>query len=356
MPLLDDFKDGVVKLFPMKSNTKKGSGGGRYNGGGGVLDEDVMIVSKPAIVFHTIQIFFSFLAMACFASVAGFQAKWKVGPSGLTGFAIFTSIIDMFLSLFLLLIPVIYDKYDKFNRLARALKEDRVAFILVGTGLISMLFISFIVTISAFTEPGCKNPDNDPHAKLGDDFKNGLSGWCDTKKAGAIFLWLTTVAWIASAVHTFFEWRSGKRTRARDPPFIHPENASGYAPSIAPTHDDGDDDDEENDAFRPIQNQTGRTGTTPSRAPYLPPIRGNTKPVSPFADENRAPRQSMDAYAPFSDPEPSGYAGASASPGVSRTMQYADPYAAVKANLAAATAPGHSGSATPPSYEYPGYR
>lgn len=39
-----------------------------------------MIVSKPTIVFHSSQIFFNFLAMACFASVASFQAKWGVGP------------------------------------------------------------------------------------------------------------------------------------------------------------------------------------------------------------------------------------------------------------------------------------
>lgn len=50
---------------------------------------------------------------------------------------------------------------------------------------------SFIVTISAWTEAGCKNADNDPHASLGDDFKKGLSGFCSTKKAGAIFFWLT---------------------------------------------------------------------------------------------------------------------------------------------------------------------
>jgi hypothetical protein len=48
----------------------------------------------------------------------------------------------------------------------------------------------FIVTISAWTEPGCKNPDNDPNAKLGDAFKSGLDGWCSTKKAGAVFFWL----------------------------------------------------------------------------------------------------------------------------------------------------------------------
>lgn len=39
-----------------------------------------MIVSKPTIAFHSFQIFFNFLAMACFASVAAFQAKWHVGP------------------------------------------------------------------------------------------------------------------------------------------------------------------------------------------------------------------------------------------------------------------------------------
>jgi hypothetical protein len=48
----------------------------------------------------------------------------------------------------------------------------------------------FIMTISAWTEPGCKNAANDPNAKKGDQFKNALAGWCDTKKAGAIFTWL----------------------------------------------------------------------------------------------------------------------------------------------------------------------
>lgn len=45
-----------------------------------------MIVSKPAIVCHASEIFFSFLALCCFASVAGFQAKWGVGPCGFTQF------------------------------------------------------------------------------------------------------------------------------------------------------------------------------------------------------------------------------------------------------------------------------
>lgn len=42
-----------------------------------------MIVSKPAIVAHSGQIFFNFLSMACYASVAAFQAKHGVGPCAL---------------------------------------------------------------------------------------------------------------------------------------------------------------------------------------------------------------------------------------------------------------------------------
>ena len=64
--------------------------------------------------------------------------------------------------------------------------------------------ISFIVTISAWTEPGCKNADNDPHAKLGDSFKNGLSGWCATKKAGAVFFWLTFGKYSSMPPRTFY--------------------------------------------------------------------------------------------------------------------------------------------------------
>jgi len=101
---------------------------------------------------------------------------------------------------------------------------------------------------------------------------------------------------------------------------------------------------------------------------------------SPFADPRRhssttayngypaatpvvpsAGRPSLDAYGAFSDPAPSGFSTGPAQsselpmpipdhgPRVSRTMQYADPYAAVRASLA--------GQGSPPSYEsYSGYR
>lgn len=54
--------------------------------------------------------------------------------AGLSGFAIFISIAGIILSLFMMLVPVIDVKYSKLTRLARALSEVRVAFILTGTG------------------------------------------------------------------------------------------------------------------------------------------------------------------------------------------------------------------------------
>ena len=48
----------------------------------------------------------------------------------------------MFLSLFMLFVPVVYEKYDKGARLARALKEVRVSFILAGVGNVFSLLIA----------------------------------------------------------------------------------------------------------------------------------------------------------------------------------------------------------------------
>ena len=48
----------------------------------------------------------------------------------------------IFYSLFILLVPVVYEKYDKGARLARALRETRVSFILSGTGTAVSLLIA----------------------------------------------------------------------------------------------------------------------------------------------------------------------------------------------------------------------
>jgi len=57
----------------------------------------------------------------------------------------------MLLSAFMLLIPVAYEKYDKFVRLARALKEIRVGFILTGAGVTFSLLIASVFLLSSVT-------------------------------------------------------------------------------------------------------------------------------------------------------------------------------------------------------------
>ncbi|EJF64472.1 hypothetical protein DICSQDRAFT_52495 [Dichomitus squalens LYAD-421 SS1] len=335
-----------------------------------------MIVSKPAIVFHISQTFFNFLAMCTMAGAAGFQQKWKVGPSGLTGFAIFIAVLGVLYSLFILLVPVVYEKYDKGARLARALRETRVGFILSGAGTAVSLLIAFIVTISAWTEPGCKDPSKDPHAKLGKDFQKGLSGFCSTKKAAAIFFWLVFVFWCCSLTLTVLDWRNGKTSRPRDPPFTHPvEQAEGSIYERADDHDEDEISDEEA-GHKPYSDNANNNYSSPfSDANRLSGVPTNASsnnlsyqsPSAPAFSPQPAGRPSIDAYGAFSDPAPSGFAGGFApsqypddQPRVSRTMQYADPYAAVRASIAGSqvgsTTPPASG-APPPGYtSYGGYR
>ena len=56
----------------------------------------------------------------------------------------FISIASMFLSTFMLSIPVACEKYNKFVGLARALKEVRISFILTGAGLTFSLLIASV--------------------------------------------------------------------------------------------------------------------------------------------------------------------------------------------------------------------
>ncbi|KAF8740966.1 hypothetical protein AX14_006443 [Amanita brunnescens Koide BX004] len=369
MALIDHITDVIAKFTPSKqSSSMSGNGHGIVP-----FDDDNMIVSKPTIAFHSFQIFFNFLAMACFASVAAFQAKWGVGPSGLSSFALFVSIAGILLSAFMLTVPVIYEKYDKLARTARALKEERIAFIFTGVGVTFSLLIAFITTISAWTEPGCKNPANDPHAKAnGVIFQGDLPGWCNTKKAGAIFFWLAFAFWTASLGLLIYYWRTGRLNASRDPTFVPPR-----------INDDDDPFDEDSTHLSiPAPRSTSTVVPVAESGVY-----DNSNQISsPFADPHRHSsmtaysgypattsagpppgRPSLDAYGAFSDPAPSGFINPSGftaeptpssppslpipdlGPRVSRTMQYADPYAAVRVSLA--------GPGSPPSYEsYSGYR
>ncbi|RDX40693.1 hypothetical protein OH76DRAFT_309621 [Lentinus brumalis] len=329
-----------------------------------------MIVSKPAIVFHISQVFFNFLAMCTMAGAAAFQAKWKVGPSGLSGFAIFIAVLGIVYSLFILLVPVVYEKFDKGARLARAMRELRVGFILSGAGTAISLLIAFIVTISAWTEPGCKDATKDPHASKGKDFQKGLEGFCSTKKAAAIFFWLTFVFWCCSLTLTILDWRNGKTSRPRDPPFTHPiEQSEGSVYERADDHDEEASDEE--GAHKPYSDHANTPYSPFSDANRLSGVSGvptnasstNVSYQSPsapaYGGSQPASRPSIDAYGAFSDPAPSGFAGgfapqsqysdAASGPRVSKTMQYADPYAAVRASIASGQGSPGSGNVTPPT-------
>ncbi|KAI9512961.1 hypothetical protein F5148DRAFT_1159530 [Russula earlei] len=327
MSFFDKIRD---KLIPDASNMpmSTSASGGIGNGRGALGFEDEMIVSKPAIICHTSQAFFGFLAMCCFASVASFQARFKIGPSGLSGFAIFISLAGMFLALFLLLVPLLNEKFDKLTRVARALKEDRTTFVLVGTGTALTFLIAFVSTISAWTEPGCKDAKSDPHAKaLGDSFTNALPGWCATKKAGAIFFWLALIFWCASFTLTFLEWRRNRASRPRD---------GGSTYGGVPSYKEEDADNETRSPFSDAYRYSGASSTAAGNsAAFSSPGRYNI-PSAP------QPRPSLDAYGAFSDPAPSGFGAPSNDvTGVSRTMQYADPYAAVRASVARTSPPAY---------------
>lgn len=155
---------------------------------------------------------------------------------------------------------------------------------------------------------------------------------------------LTLVSWGATFAIIVKEWQQGKVRGRRDPPFVNPVEHSHEASdtsSYYPARTTGigarkplTDVDEEEEPQSPFSDPP-ETRYAPSQPPTLPPL-------------NTGPRQSMDTYGAFSDPAPTGFSSQPASPGVSRTMQYADPYAAVRANIGPRT--GQSNG--PPGYDY----
>jgi hypothetical protein len=159
------------------------------------------------------------------------------------------------------------------------------------------------------------------------------------------------------------DWRSGKSLQPRDPPFQRPADDLEY---------EDDDGGDEESTYHPVQENRRSTydDATPNRhssssLPHsLPPI-SITSPSVPqpggFMSPTN-PRQSMDVYGAFSDPPPVGYdpVPGGASPQrqpqqMSRTMQYADPYAAVRASInPQEAAQSHPPEQSPPSYSFEG--
>lgn len=116
------------------------------------------------------------------------------------------------------------------------------------------------------------------------------------------------------------EWRSGKGSRPLDEPFVPPPDRE---------YDNDEADDESTDHRQVEHRDSTIDQALPGTSDELNPIPQYSSPPS---------RPSIDAYGAFSDPLPTGYSNPNAyappeSNRMSRTMQYADPYAAVQASV-----------------------
>ncbi|WVQ64016.1 uncharacterized protein L199_002175 [Kwoniella botswanensis] len=345
-----------------RTNTN-GLGGGNPFLDGPILEEPSL--PRSHLIIHVVAIFFTFLAICTMGAVAGFQAKW-VGVSGGTGFTLFLLLLSFVLSTFLLVVPIVYDRWDRLKRPAQFLNQTRSTFILHAFGSFLMLLSAFIVTISAWTAKGCKNPDDDPNADLGDDFKNGLKDWCTTKKASAIFDWFSFGAWAALLVLTALVFRKERcSNRHREPAFIPPESTGVSYSNILQADDERYADKGDSHANETPITASNGYGYSRTNVPSS---------VGGMQDHNALSRPSVDAYGAFDGDMPGGtnqHSLLSDNSGQSRTMQlaYTDPYAQIRASLMSPTssqsgyaaqqqAPqqlyGNGGLPNPPAYG--GYR
>jgi len=166
------------------------------------------MLSSARVVVYALQALFGFIAMSCFASVARFQAKWNVGPSPLSGFAVIVSVTTWILSLFMLVVAEVYERKQILVGLALALEGVGVRIALTGGAALLNFLAAIIATISVWSQPGCKDPTNDPHSGDRDvGFQLGLRGWCNTKGAGAVFFWLAFILWASSLWSAVRSWR-----------------------------------------------------------------------------------------------------------------------------------------------------
>ncbi|WRT68953.1 uncharacterized protein IL334_005935 [Kwoniella shivajii] len=343
-----------------RTNTALGSGRNPFLDGP-VLEDPSL--PKAHLIIHVTSTFFTFLAICTMGAVAGFQSKWfKV--SGGTGFVLFLLLLSFILSSFLMVVPIIYDRWDKLRRPAQFLGQTRSTFILHAFGTFIMLLSAFIVTISAWTEKGCKNADDDPHADLGDTFKDDLKDWCTTKKASAVFDWLSFAAWAVLLVLTTLVFRRERReNRRREPTFIPPESTGVSYSNILAEDDERYADKGESGTGAGIRPGHIRSESTFSNNPntggygYSAPIQDNA--VGNGNGHGALGRPSVDAYGAFDGDMPGGQHPSSLGidNGQSRTMQlaYNDPYAQIRASLMNTPTPSQTGYAQPQQHNQPLY-
>ncbi len=177
------------------------------------------------------------------------------------------------------------------------------------------------------------------------------------------------VFWTASLGLLIYYWRAGRLNASRDPTFIPPRIHDDDAYDEESTHNSVHVPRSTSMAVPVSENDAYDDSSNEVNSPFADPhCHSSTTAYNGYPTATPAGRPSLDAYGAFSDPAPSGFINPSGfstgpaqpsqlpsmsipdhGPRVSRTMQYADPYAAVRASLA--------GQGSPPSYEsYSGYR
>lgn len=182
MPIIDFIKDNAVKLIPRRRQSglpmpmSSASGGI----GVGVASFDDEVGNNPGISIYrglradkdgcrcryrnqllcSTRVRYSSLSSRCvvsrlwrrsraptrLASVCDLLCSRMLhltddSVAGLSGLAIFVAVTGMLLSATMLIVPVVYDKYDKLSGLSRAIREDRVHFILSTFGTVWLLLI-----------------------------------------------------------------------------------------------------------------------------------------------------------------------------------------------------------------------
>lgn len=166
------------------------------------------------------QVFFLLITTFIYIAIASFQKKWKVGPSGLTGLAIFVLVQGLLHALALLLVPQIYERTDMLRGLARTIRLTRIQFIVYGTQTGLALILSLVATISAYTG-GCKDHSADPHHD-NKEYIDHMGGFCRNKRAAAAFWWFSFLTLAVSLGIVFKSWYSirklGPKHTTFDPP------------------------------------------------------------------------------------------------------------------------------------------
>lgn len=194
-------------------------------------DEDT---SPIQIAVRSLTLLFLFINLFIYIAIAVFQKKWNVGPSGLTGLAIFVLVQGLIHALVMLLVPQIYERTDMFRGFARAIRLTRIQFIVYGTQTGLALILSLVSTISAYTG-GCKDSKSDPNASNADYIAH-IGGFCRDKRAAAAFWWFSFLGFGLPLAIVFKSWYSIRKLGPRHAAFEPPQGVG------VRTIDDDDDD------------------------------------------------------------------------------------------------------------------